>query len=107
MWRFLFNLRPENQSLNVVGKKPYRLWPCCSLSVELKTIPFVNLDGEAALDEANVKRLGDYLNRLDKDMQLIVVTHRKGTMAAADSSSMELPCKNPGVSKIVSVKLKI
>ena len=32
-----------------------------------------------------LKRFGDYLNRFDKDSQFIVVTHRKGTMAAADS----------------------
>lgn len=54
--------------------------------IRVKTIPFVILDEvEAALDEANVKRFGDYLNRFDKDSQFIVVTHRKGTMAAADS----------------------
>ena len=47
--------------------------------IRVKTIPFVILDEvEAALDEANVKRFGDYLNRFDKESQFIVVTHRKG-----------------------------
>ena len=46
--------------------------------IRVKTIPFVILDEvEAALDEANVKRFGDYLNRFDKSSQFIVVTHRK------------------------------
>ena len=74
--------------------------------IRVKTIPFVILDEvEAALDEANVKRFGDYLNRFDKDSQFIVVTHRKGTMAAADSI-YGVTMQESGVSKIVSVKLK-
>jgi len=60
---------------------------------------------EAALDEANVKRFGDYLNRFDKESQFIVVTHRKGTMSAADSI-YGVTMQESGVSKIVSVKLK-
>ena len=60
---------------------------------------------EAALDEANVKRFGDYLNRFDKSSQFIVVTHRKGTMSAADSI-YGVTMQESGVSKIVSVKLK-
>lgn len=67
---------------------------------------FVILDEvEAALDEANVKRFGDYLNRFDKNSQFIVVTHRKGTMAAADSI-YGITMQESGVSKVVSVKLK-
>ncbi|WP_019776273.1 chromosome segregation protein SMC, partial [Streptococcus sobrinus] len=74
--------------------------------IRVKTIPFVILDEvEAALDEANVKRFGDYLNRFDKASQFIVVTHRKGTMAAADSI-YGVTMQESGVSKIVSVKLK-
>lgn len=60
---------------------------------------------EAALDEANVKRFGDYLNRFDKSSQFIVVTHRKGTMAAADSI-YGVTMQESGISHIVSVKLK-
>ena len=50
--------------------------------IRVKTIPFVILDEvEAALDEANVKRFGDYLNRFDKSSQVYRgVTHRKRTM---------------------------
>ncbi|HEL1887823.1 TPA: chromosome segregation protein SMC [Streptococcus suis] len=74
--------------------------------IRVKTIPFVILDEvEAALDEANVKRFGDYLNRFDKESQFIVVTHRKGTMAAADAM-YGVTMQESGVSKIVSVKLK-
>ena len=60
---------------------------------------------EAALDEANVKRFGDYLNRFDKSSQFIVVTHREGTMAAADSI-YGVTMQESGISRIVSVKLK-
>ena len=60
---------------------------------------------EAALDEANVKRFGDYLNRFDQSSQFIVVTHRKGTMAAADSI-YGVTMQESGISRIVSVKLK-
>lgn len=60
---------------------------------------------EAALDEANVKRFGDYLNRFDKSSQFIVVTHRKGTMSATDAI-YGVTMQESGVSKIVSVKLK-
>ena len=74
-------------------KKPYQPWPYSLDEVE------------AALDEANVKRFGDYLNRFDKSSQFIVVTHRKGTMAAADSI-YGVTMQESGVSQVLSVKLK-
>ena len=96
------------QSLNLMsgGEKALSAIALLFSIIRVKTIPFVILDEvEAALDEANVKRFGDYLNRFDKDSQFIVVTHRKGTMAAADSI-YGVTMQESGVSKIVSVKLK-
>ncbi|CKI39636.1 chromosome condensation and segregation SMC protein [Streptococcus pneumoniae] len=96
------------QSLNLMsgGEKALSALALLFSIIRVKTIPFVILDEvEAALDEANVKRFGDYLNRFDKDSQFIVVTHRKGTMAAADSIYGVI-MQESGVSKIVSVKLK-
>ena len=96
------------QSLNLMsgGEKALSALALLFSIIRVKTIPFVILDEvEAALDEANVKRFGDYLNRFDKDSQFIVVTHRKGTMAAADSI-YGVTMQESGVSKIVSVKLK-
>lgn len=96
------------QSLNLMsgGEKALSALALLFSIIRVKTIPFVILDEvEAALDEANVKRFGDYLNRFDKDSQFIVVTHRKGTMSAADSI-YGVTMQESGVSKTVSVKLK-
>ena len=96
------------QSLNLMsgGEKALSALALLFAIIRVKTIPFVILDEvEAALDEANVKRFGDYLNRFDKSSQFIVVTHRKGTMAAADSI-YGVTMQESGISRIVSVKLK-
>ncbi|HFU3867565.1 TPA: chromosome segregation protein SMC [Streptococcus suis] len=96
------------QSLNLMsgGEKALSALALLFSIIRVKTIPFVILDEvEAALDEANVKRFGDYLNSFDKESQFIVVTHRKGTMAAADAI-YGVTMQESGVSKIVSVKLK-
>lgn len=96
------------QSLNLMsgGEKALSALALLFAIIRIKTIPFVILDEvEAALDEANVKRFGDYLNRFDKSSQFIVVTHRKGTMAAADSI-YGVTMQESGISRIVSVKLK-
>lgn len=69
-------------------------------------VPFCILDEvEAALDEANVKRFGRYLSDFQEDTQFIVVTHRKGTMVAADVL-YGVTMQESGVSKIVSVRME-
>ena len=69
-------------------------------------VPFCILDEvEAALDEANVKRFGRYLSDFQDDTQFIVVTHRKGTMVAADVL-YGVTMQESGVSKIVSVRME-
>lgn len=60
---------------------------------------------EAALDEANVSRFGHYLSDFQNDTQFIVVTHRKGTMEAADVL-YGVTMQESGVSKTVSVRLE-
>ena len=71
----------------------------------LKPSPFCLLDEiEAALDESNVKRYADYLHKLTKDTQFIVITHRRGTMAAADIL-YGITMQEKGVSTLVSVNL--
>ncbi|MBF0844606.1 AAA family ATPase, partial [Streptococcus danieliae] len=96
------------QSLNLMsgGEKALSALALLFAIIRVKTIPFVILDEvEAALDEANVKRFGDYLKRFDQRSQFIVVTHRKGTMAAADSM-YGVTMQESGVSSLVSVRLK-
>lgn len=67
--------------------------------------PFSVLDEiDAALDEANVTRFGRFLQEFAGRTQFIVVTHRKGTMAAADTM-YGVTIASAGVSKIISVRL--
>jgi len=71
----------------------------------LKPSPFCLLDEiEAALDDANVKRFARYLNNLTKDTQFIIITHRRGTMNAADVL-YGITMQEKGVSTLVSVSL--
>ncbi len=71
----------------------------------LKPSPFCLLDEiEAALDDSNVKRFANYLNKLTSDTQFIVITHRKGTMEAADVL-YGITMQEKGVSTLVSVNL--
>ncbi len=71
----------------------------------LKPSPFCLLDEiEAALDDSNVKRYAKYLHKLTKNTQFIVITHRKGTMEAADVL-YGITMQEKGVSTMVSVKL--
>lgn len=73
--------------------------------LRLKPSPFAILDEiEAALDDANVNRFANYLKKLGKQMQFIVITHRKGTMEVADTM-YGVTMEEQGVSKILSVKL--
>ena len=71
----------------------------------LKPSPFCLLDEiEAALDDSNVGRYADYLHKLTKDTQFIVITHRRGTMNAADIL-YGITMQEKGVSTLVSVSL--
>lgn len=71
----------------------------------LKPSPFCLLDEiEAALDDSNVGRYAKYLHKLTKDTQFIVITHRRGTMAAADIL-YGITMQEKGVSTLVSVNL--
>lgn len=71
----------------------------------LKPSPFCLLDEiEAALDDSNVGRFANYLNKLTENTQFIVITHRRGTMAAADRL-YGITMQEKGVSTLVSVNL--
>ena len=71
----------------------------------LKPSPFCLLDEiEAALDDSNVGRYAQYLHKLTKNTQFIVITHRRGTMAAADRL-YGITMQEKGVSTLVSVDL--
>lgn len=71
----------------------------------LKPSPFCLLDEiEAALDDSNVARFANYLHKLTKHTQFIVITHRRGSMSAADRL-YGITMQEKGVSTLVSVDL--
>ncbi len=71
----------------------------------LKPSPFCLLDEiEAALDDSNVGRFAGYLQKLTKNTQFIIITHRRGTMNAADRL-YGITMQEKGVSTLVSVDL--
>lgn len=71
----------------------------------LKPSPFCLLDEiEAALDDANVVRFAEYLHKLTRNTQFIVISHRRGTMTAADRL-YGITMQEKGISALVSVNL--
>ena len=71
----------------------------------MKPSPFCLLDEiEAALDDSNVTRFAKYLAKLTKNTQFIIITHRRGTMTAADRL-YGITMQEKGVSALVSVNL--
>lgn len=73
--------------------------------LKVKPSPFYVLDEiDAALDDANVRRFSDYLTEYGTDSQFMVITHRQGTMEAAETM-YGVTMAEEGVSKTVSVKL--
>lgn len=73
--------------------------------LKLKPTPFVVFDEiESSLDDVNVKRFTDYIARYADSMQFILVTHRKGTMEAADRL-YGVAMQERGISRILSTKL--
>ena len=57
------------------------------------------------MDEANVLRFGKYLQTYQDETQFIVVTHRKGTMEAANVL-YGVTMEESGISKVLSVRLE-
>ena len=96
----------QNLSLLSGGERALTALALLFSIIQVRPVPFCVLDEvEAALDEANVARFGHYLSRFQDDTQFIVVTHRKGTMEAADVL-YGVTMQESGVSKIVSVRLE-
>ena len=73
--------------------------------LRLKPSPFCVLDEiESALDDANISRFAKFIKEYSKSTQFIVITHRKGTMEAADNL-YGVTMEEQGISKLVSVRL--
>ena len=96
----------QNLSLLSGGERALTAIALLFSIIQVRPVPFCVLDEvEAALDEANVLRFGHYLRSFQNDTQFIVVTHRKGTMEAANVL-YGVTMEESGVSKIVSVRLE-
>jgi len=73
--------------------------------LRMRPAPFYILDEiEASLDDANVYKFAEYLRRYSDKLQFIVITHRKGTMEAADIL-YGVTMEEQGVSKVVSLRM--
>ena len=74
--------------------------------LKINPSPFCVLDEiEAALDDVNVFRFADYLKKFVGSTQFLVITHRKGTMEAANTV-YGVTMEEKGISKLLSMKLK-
>lgn len=94
----------QNMMLLSGGEKALTAISLLFAILKMKPSPFCILDEiEAALDDANVNRYAEYLKNFVDDTQFIVITHRKGTMEAADIL-YGVTMQEKGVSKLVSVK---
>jgi len=73
--------------------------------LQVNPTPFCILDEiEAALDEVNVERFAQYIARYSEETQFILITHRRGTMNAADRLyGVTMP--ESGISKVIEVNV--
>jgi chromosome segregation protein len=73
--------------------------------LKLNPSPFCVLDEiEAALDDINVHRYADFLKKFSKETQFLIITHRKGSMEAANTM-YGVTMEERGISKLLSIKL--
>ncbi|MBS4455889.1 chromosome segregation protein SMC [Tuanshanicoccus lijuaniae] len=97
--------RKQNLALLSGGERAFTAIALLFAILETKPVPFCILDEvEAALDDANVWRYGEYLQHFTESTQFIVITHRKGTMEHADVL-YGVTMERSGVSKLASVRL--
>ena len=73
--------------------------------LKLSPSPFCILDEiEAALDDVNVYRYAEYLKKFSKETQFLIITHRKGTMEAANTI-YGATMQEHGITKLISMQL--
>ncbi|MFC2343544.1 MAG: chromosome segregation protein SMC [Negativicutes bacterium] len=97
----------KQQNLSVLsgGERALTVIALLFAFLRVRPAPFVVLDEiDAPLDEANIMRFGRFLRDFAAHTQFVIVTHRKGTMEAADTM-YGVTLEDAGVSKIISVRL--
>ncbi len=96
----------QNMMLLSGGEKAFTAIALLFAILKINPAPFCVLDEiEAALDDVNVYRFAEYLKKFVKDTQFLVITHRKGTMEAADTV-YGITMEEKGISKLLSMQLK-
>ena len=96
----------QNMTLLSGGEKAFTAIALLFAILKINPSPFCVLDEiEAALDDVNVFRYADYLKKFTNNTQFLVITHRKGTMEAADTV-YGITMEENGISKLLSMKLK-
>ena len=95
----------QNMMLLSGGEKAFTAIALLFAILKINPAPFCVLDEiEAALDDVNVYRFAEYLKKFSKETQFLVITHRKGTMEAANTV-YGVTMEANGVSKLLSMKL--
>ena len=96
----------QSMTLLSGGEKAFTAIALLFAILKINPAPFCVLDEiEAALDDVNVFRYAEYLKKFSQDTQFLVITHRKGTMEAADTV-YGVTMEENGISKLLSMKLK-
>jgi chromosome segregation protein SMC len=96
----------QNMLLLSGGEKALTAIALLFAILRINPAPFCVLDEiEAALDDVNVYRYAEYLKKFAQNTQFLVITHRKGTMEAADSV-YGVTMEESGISKLLSMKLR-
>ncbi len=96
--------KQQNLALLSGGERALTVIALLFAFLSYRPTPFCVLDEiDAALDEANVQRFSEFLQDYSRSTQFVVVTHRKGTMEAADVMH-GVTMEESGVSKLISVK---
>jgi len=95
----------QNMMLLSGGEKAFTAIALLFAILRINPAPFCILDEiEAALDDVNVYRFAEYLKKFSKETQFLVITHRKGTMEAADTV-YGVTMEENGISKLLSMRL--
>ena len=95
----------QNMMLLSGGERAFTAIALLFAILKINPAPFCILDEiEAALDDVNVYRFADYLKKFCKETQFLVITHRKGTMEAANTV-YGVTMEENGISKLLSMKL--
>ena len=96
----------QNMMLLSGGERAFTAIALLFAILKINPAPFCVLDEiEAALDDVNVYRFAEYLKKFSTNSQFLVITHRKGTMEAADTV-YGITMEEKGISKLLSMKLK-